>query len=505
MQVSIETLSPLERRMTIEVPAEKVEDKVQSRLQEAAKNFHMKGFRKGKVPLKVIKKRFGKGVRQEVLGELMSQSYYEAVIQEKVKPAGQPRIEPKSLEEGKNLEFVATFEVYPEVQLQDFSGIEVEKKTAEITDDDIDKMIETLRQQRMHFEPVEREAALKDRLNIDFEGSIDGEPFAGGSAEGAKLILGSNQMIPGFEEQLVGVKPGEEKTLEVTFPEEYKNKELAGENAEFKVKVNSVEEPALPELDETFFASFDIHEGGLEAFRNEVRENMARELKNASRNNVKTQVINALLRQHPVDMPQSLLDQEIEQLRQQTVRQYGGGQKMDPSSLPAELFQEQAQRRVALGLIMGEIIKQNNLEVDPKKVRALVEEAAETYEEPEAVVKWYYSNKENLASVETMALEESVIDLVLESAKVNEVSTDYEEALKPTAPPKEEEAPAVADAERETPAYDVGADAPEPIKAISAAEEPAETAGDIDEPDSAGEDPSSDVSGEAEKPETKSD
>jgi len=440
MQVSLETLSGLERRMTIEVPAETIESQVQSRLKEAAKNFQMKGFRKGKVPVKVIKDRFGAGVRQEVLGEVMSNSWVEAVTQEQVKPAGQPRIEPTNLEEGKNLEFTATFEVYPEIDLQDFSGITIEKKSAEIADADIDKMIETLREQRKTYKEVERASQDEDQVNLDFTGTIDGEEFEGGKAKGTNLVLGSKRMIPGFEEGLVGLSAGDEKTLSLTFPEDYHNKDLAGKEAEFAVKVNSVSEATLPELDDEFFASFDVAEGGLEAFRKEVATNMARELKNAAKNNIKNQVIEGLLKIHEVTVPSALTANEINALRQQAMQQFGGGQNIDPSMLPDDLFKEQAERRVALSLIMNEIVNKNELKPDPDDVRKLIEEMAESYEKPEDVVKWYYSDKEQLANVEAMALEESVIDLVVNAAQVTESNVSYEEALKPPANLAEEQA-----------------------------------------------------------------
>ena len=440
MQVSLETLSGLERRMTIEVPAETIESQVQSRLKEAAKNFQMKGFRKGKVPVKVIKDRFGAGVRQEVLGEVMSNSWVEAVTQEQVKPAGQPRIEPTNLEEGKNLEFTATFEVYPEIDLQDFSGITIEKKSAEIADADIDKMIETLREQRKTYKEVERASQDEDQVNLDFTGTIDGEEFEGGKAKGTNLVLGSKRMIPGFEEGLVGLSAGDEKTLSLTFPEDYHNKDLAGKEAEFAVKVNSVSEATLPELDDEFFASFDVAEGGLEAFRKEVATNMARELKNAAKNNIKNQVIEGLLKIHEVTVPSALTANEINALRQQAMQQFGGGQNIDPSMLPDDLFKKQAERRVALSLIMNEIVNKNELKPDPDDVRKLIEEMAESYEKPEDVVKWYYSDKEQLANVEAMALEESVIDLVVNAAQVTESNVSYEEALKPPANPAEEQA-----------------------------------------------------------------
>jgi trigger factor len=431
MQVSIETLSSLERRMIIEVPAERVESRVESRLQEAARNFNMKGFRKGKVPVKVIKERFGQGVRQEVLGEVMSQSYYEALGQEKVRPAGQPRIEPRSMEEGRNLEFVATFEVYPEVTLGDFAAIKVDKRVAEITEADIDNMVETLRKQRQTWQEVERPAQDGDQVTIDFDGRMDGELFQGGSAKGTKLVLGSGRMIPGFEAGLVGATRNEQKVLALEFPANYQNTELAGKAVEFSVTVNAVAEPVLPALDQDFFSSFDVKGAGEAEFRAEVKNNMARELKNAVRTSVKNQVVDSLLKLHQVELPKALVASEMQQLRQQTLQQYGGGRQVDENMLPLDLFNEQAQRRVALGLIMNEIIQQHKLKVDPKAVRTLVEELSESYEQPAEVVSWYYSNKDQLAQVEAMALEEAVIDLVLVSAAVNEIPGTYEEALRP--------------------------------------------------------------------------
>lgn len=432
MQVSIETLSKLERKMTVEVPAETVESQVRNRLQEAARTVNIKGFRKGKVPVKVVEDRYGKGVRQEVLGEVMSQSYYQALSQQKVRPAGQPRIEPKSMEAGRNLQFVATFEVYPEVSLGDFAQIEVERKVADITDADVDTMIETLRKQRQGWKATDRAAQDGDQVTIDFVGKLNGEEFQGGSAKGTKLVLGSKRMIEGFEAGIVGVKKGEQKTLSLTFPESYHNKDLAGKAVEFDVTVNEVAEPQLPELDDAFFASFDVKSGGVDAFRNEVKNNMARELKNAVRNSVKNQVVEGLLKLHQVELPKALVAGEVDALRQQTMQQYGGNQRIDESVLPADIFRPQAERRVALGLIMNEVIQKNQLKVDPKAVRKLVEELAESYEQPQEVITWYYSNKDQLAQVEAMALEEAVIDHILTSAKVTETACSYEEALKPS-------------------------------------------------------------------------
>ena len=432
MQVSIETLSKLERKMTVEVPAEQVENQVRSRMQEAARTVNIKGFRKGKVPVKVIQERYGKGVRQEVLGEVMSQSYYQALGQHKVKPAGQPKIEPKSVEEGRNLQFVATFEIYPEVILGDFSTIAIERKTADISDTDIDTMIETLRKQRQTWQEVSRAAQDGDQVTIDFTGTLNGADFQGGSAKGTKLVLGSKRMIDGIEAGLVGSQKGGETKLALTFPENYQNKELAGKPVEFAVQVSDVSEPVLPVLDATFFASFDVKGGGESAFRTEVKSNMARELKNAIRNSVKSQVVEGLLKLHQVELPKALVAGEVDALRQQTMQQYGGNQRIDESMLPAEIFRPQAERRVSLGLIMNEVIQTNQLKVDPKVVRRLVEELSESYEQPQEVITWYYSNKDQLAQVEAMALEEAVIDLILTNAKVTETPCSYEEALKPS-------------------------------------------------------------------------
>jgi trigger factor len=439
MQVSIETLSSLERKMTIAVPPERVESQVEARLQEAARTVAIKGFRKGKVPLKVIRERYGKGVRQEVLGEVMSQSYYEALGQERVRPAGQPRITPKSWEAGKDLEFEAYFEIYPEVKLGDFATISVERKAAEISEADIDNMIDTLRKQRQTWKDSTDAANDGDQVTIDFTGTLDGVVFEGGSAQGVKLVLGSKRMIDGFEAGLVGAKAGESRTLDLNFPADYHKEDLAGKPVQFTVTVNNVSAPDLPELNDTFFTSFDIKEGGLDAFRREVKNNMARELKNAVRNNLRNQVVDGLVKIHSVDLPKALVAGEISSLRQQAVQQYGGrGANIDGNMLPDELFRAQAERRVSLGLIMNEVIQQKEIKVDPDKVRTLVEEMAESYEKPQDVVNWYYSNKDQLAQVEAMALEEAVIDQVLDAATVTETPCSYEEALKPSTSPQSE-------------------------------------------------------------------
>lgn len=434
MQVSIETTSGLERRMTVGVPASVVESAIAARLQEAAGNVRLNGFRKGKVPMSVIKGRFGKGVRQEVVGEVMSKTYYEAINQQKLKPAGQPRIEPKSLEEGKDLEYVATFEVYPEITLADFGKLKVEKLVAEVADENIDKMIETLRQQRQTWEDVTRQSKNKDRLNLDYKGTMDGEEFAGGAANGANLILGSERMIPGFEKGLLKKKAGDEVVLDLAFPEDYQNKDFAGKSVQFTVKINSVSAPVLPELNDEFFTVFGIEEGGVEAFRKEVATNMTRELNNASKTKLKTRVMDALLAQNVVALPSALIKSEIDALRQQALQQFGGGrQNVDPAMLPDDLFREQAEKRIALGLILGEVIKTKSLKADPEKVKSTIEDIASTYESPDEVMRWYYSNKDQLATVESSVLEDQAFDAILADAKVTEKKVGYDDVIKPDA------------------------------------------------------------------------
>ncbi len=435
MQVSIETTSGLERRLTIGIPAAEIDGEVEKRLLQAAKTVRIDGFRKGKVPLKVAKQRFGAGVRQEVAGDVISRSFHEAVIQEKVKPAGQPAIEPKELAEGKDLEFVATFEVYPEVALGDFSKIEVTKLNAEVTDADLEKMVGTLRKQQISWTEVGRAAATEDQVNIDYLGTKDGEEFAGGKAEGQDLILGSGSMIPGFEDAVVGMKTGEEQVIALSFPEDYHAEELKGAAVEFKVKVNTVSEPVLPELNDEFFAKYGVTEGGEEKFRTEVKANMVRELDSAAKGKVKTQVMDALLEAHEVELPKALIASEVEALRGQMMQQFGGmaGNKdLDLKSLlPDTMFTEQAERRVSLGLVVGEVVKDAEIKVDGDRVREMVEQMASTYQEPQEVINYYYGNQQVLAGVESAVLEDQVVEFILETAKLTEEDSNYDEVVKP--------------------------------------------------------------------------
>lgn len=443
MQVSVESTSALERRMTVDVPAERIETEVTKRLQRTARQAKVPGFRPGKVPMKIIRQRYEADARQDVLGEVIQQTFYEAVVAEKLNPAGQPAIEPKVFEKDKNLEYVATFEVYPEFEVTGLENIEVERLQAEVTDADIDNMLDVLRKQNTRYVAVERAAAKDDQVNIDFVGRIDGEVFAGGSAEGVPVVLGSGNMIPGFEEALEGAVAGEERVITPTFPENYQNEELAGKQAEFTVKINAVEEPGLPELDEEFFTLFGMGEGGLEGFRSEVGKNMERELKQALTNKLKTQVMDGLLAQNAIDVPQALVENENYRLRAQAVQQFGG--QMNAEQLPAEMFDEQAKRRVSLGLLVAQMVKQFDIKADEDRVRSTVEETASAYQEPQQVIDWYYKNEQQLEDVRALVLEEQVVETVLAKAKVTDKAVSYEEAVKPVAPA----APVVEDDEAE--------------------------------------------------------
>lgn len=432
MQVTVENTSDLERKMRVTIPSDEVEVQVTEKIKQTAKQVRLKGFRPGKVPLKEVKRRFGAGIRQEVSSEVIQSTYGQALQQEDINPAGMPKIEDVKIEEGQDLEYTAVFEVFPEVEVAGFEGIEVEKLSSQVEDDDLDKMIQTLREQRTEFSDVERAAVDGDKLNIDFEGFVDDEAFEGGKAESADIVLGSGQMIPGFEEGLIGLSGGDEKDLEVTFPEDYQADNLAGKAAVFKIKVNSVSEPVLPELDDEFFTLFDVKEGGLEAFREEVKSNMQRELDASIKAKVKNQVMDGLDATNELELPQALLDEEVNRMRQEAVQQFGGGQgapQIDPSVLPAEMFSDQAGKRVKLALIINAIVEKNELAPDEDKVRETIETMASSYEDPEQVINFYYSNEQQLSQIRNVVLEEQIVDLVLETAKVSEKAVSYEEAV----------------------------------------------------------------------------
>lgn len=430
MQVSLETLAGLERKLVIDIPASDVEQEIAKRLDQVSRTARIDGFRKGKIPMRVIKQRYGQGVRQEVLGEQMQQGFIKAVTQEKLNPAGMPAVEPLVDEEGKDFQFSATFEIYPEVQVSGLENISVEKFATEVTDADLENMIDILRKQQAKFEVSESAAKDGDKVKIDFDGYVDGEAFEGGKAEGYDLTLGSKSMIPGFEDQIVGMKAGDEGTIKVTFPADYQSEALAGKDAEFKINVIQVEASELPELNQEFFKMFGVESEDLESFKKDVRGNMERELKQAIQRNTKNQALEGLLEQNSIDVPAALIDQEIQRLQEQAFQQFGGGQQFDPNMLPKELFQPQAERRVKLGLLINAAIEQLEIKADEAKVEALIEDMASTYQDPEQVKEFYKSNKEQRSQLEALALEEQVVETILEKATVTEKDSSYEEVIK---------------------------------------------------------------------------
>jgi len=433
MQVSVESSAGLERKMTVVLSTDVIDVEVNKKLQNLARTQRMAGFRPGKIPMSVIKQRFGGPVHQEVLQDVVQKSFYEAVTQENIQPAGHPMIEPVEDSADGEYSFVATFEVFPEIVINDFADLKIEKPTADITDKDLDNMMVTLQKQRGSLESVKRMARNEDTLIIDFKGSIDGELFEGGSAENFSLVLGSDSMIPGFEKQLLKAKAGEQRTVEVSFPKDYQSEELAGKDAVFEVEVKDVKALKLPEINDEFVTQFGIEEGGVDKLKEEIRNNMQRELANNLKGRTKANVLESLDAATELDIPKALVDQEIEMLRQQALKQFNQGRQgsaADVPEMPAALFEDQAKKRVKLALLVSKIIEDNGIVVDPAKVRSTIEETASAYDEPEQMVNWYYSNPEHLKQVESAVVEEQVIDFIMEkSKKTSDKSYTFDEIM----------------------------------------------------------------------------
>ncbi|WP_305818550.1 trigger factor [Photobacterium leiognathi] len=432
MQVTVETTEGLERQLTITVPAANIEDAVTAELKKIAKTRRFDGFRPGKAPLKMVAKMFGASVRQDILGEVMHRHFIEAIVKEKINPAGAPTFTPVEIAEGKDLVFKATFEVFPEIVLQGLDKVVVEKPVVEVTEADVDTMLETLRKQQATWAEVEAAADANSRVTIDFVGTIDGEEFEGGKAEGFALAMGQGRMIPGFEDGIVGKKAGDEFTVEVTFPEEYHAENLKGKAAAFAIKLHKVEAQELPELTEEFVAKFGVEGGSVEGLKAEVRKNMERELKQAVKGRIKDQVLNGLVEQNDITVPAALIDQEIEALRQQAAQRFGGDAKNMPE-LPRELFEEQAKRRVVVGLLVGEVIKSEELKADEERVKAIIAEMASAYEDPSEVVKYYETNEQLMNNMRNVALEEQAIDALLAKAQVSDKAVSFNELMNPAA------------------------------------------------------------------------
>lgn len=432
MQVTVEDAAGLERRLRVEIPEDRVRGEVTRRLNSMAGNARVPGFRPGKAPLKVLERRYGEQIRSEVVGEMVQSSFYEAISQQKLRPAGTPTIDPLEAEPGHGINYTAVFDVYPELETPSIESIEISRPTAEVTEKDVDNMVETLRRQRREWREVARAAAPTDRVVIDFQGLIDDEPLENGSGTEVPVELEGGRMIDGFEDGLVGMQAGEEKTLNLSFPKNYSAKQLAGKPVTFRIKVHRVEEPVLPAVDESLAEAFGIKEGGVDALRREIRNNMQRELSEALRAMTKRKVMDALLQGQEITLPDSLVNEEIQRaMRRRKLELSHSGVDPEAAGLEPDMFAEDARTRVTLGLLLAEIIKSNKIEPDPERVRERIESIASTYESPGEVVSWYYGNKDRLVDIETTVLEDQVVDWILERASVRDEPSTFDEILNP--------------------------------------------------------------------------
>jgi trigger factor len=427
MQVSVETTGALERRIEVSVPRERIEQAIDERLKRVSRTAKLKGFRPGKVPFKVVKQQFGAQVRQEVLSDLMQSSFAEAVTQEKLNPAAGPRIEPLSVGPDQDLKYRATFEVFPEIELQGVEGIAVARPAATVTEADVDAMVLNLREQRPRFDAVERESREGDRVTMDFEGQIDGAAFEGSKGDDVAVLLGGGRMLKDFETGITGMKADERKQIDVPYPADYHNAALAGKVAKFEVHVKKVEERKLPELDDEFCRDYGVLEGGVEQLRKEVRDNMERELEQNVRARLKQQLMDGLLAANPVDVPQSLVDAQVREMQIEAARRMGAREASQVP--PPEPFVEGARKRVALGLLIGELIKARGLKLDRERVDARLADLAASYPDPEQIIKAYRQNAEALRQVENLVLEDQVVDLLLEHAKVTNEPATFKDVM----------------------------------------------------------------------------
>ncbi len=432
MQVSVENGAGLERRLTVALEPERIESAVENRLRDFSRSARLPGFRPGKVPVRMLRQRYGEQIRSEVVGELVQSTFGEALVQEGLNPVAQPTFDLDMDPKARRYVYTATFEVLPAFELGSMTGKQVKRPVVELQDADLEALIERLQEQRKTYDEVERPAREGDRLKISFSGTLAGEaePFPGGTGNNLQLILGSGQMIPGFEAGLVGAAAGEERVLELSFPDNYHAEHLKGRAASFAVTVHAVAEPKLPALDADFAKAFGVEDGDLERFRQDVRANMSRELKQRVDARVKSQVMDLLLEANPIEIPQALINQEIQTLKEQMRQNLRGSPKIE---LPDHLFADNARRRVALGLVLAQVVKSNQLKADPARVREAVEDMASTYENPQEVVDFYYSNKDHLASVEALALEGQVVDWVLTQVEVEDQPQSFQELMGPTA------------------------------------------------------------------------
>jgi trigger factor len=427
MQVSVENIGKLQRRMQVQVPAERVAAEIAQRLKDLSRTARLKGFRPGKAPIKVIRQQFGPQVHREVIGELLQSSYAEAVSQSQLAPAGSPRIEPQSVDEGQDLRYVATFEVLPEVSLAPIDSLELERTTAEVTSEDTDAMIERLRKQQMKYAEVSRAAQSGDRVTIDFEGQIDGVAFPGGKGENIAIVLGEGRMLPDLEQGLIGAAAGESKDISVSFPADYRATELAGKTAMFATSVKKVEEASLPEVNDEFCALFGVAEGGVAKLREDVTANMQRELNQVLRTRNKNSVLEKLYQLNPLELPQVLIEAQVRDMQVEAMRRAG---TKDVSQAPdPQPFMEPARRRVALGLLLNDIIRREKLVAEPARVNERLDEMVGAYGDAEGMKRAYLQNADAMRQVESLTLEDQVVDWILDHAKVTPKPSTFKELM----------------------------------------------------------------------------
>lgn len=435
MQVNVEATGTLGRRLTISLPAQKVEEEINARFQKLSQQVKLPGFRPGKVPKNIVEQKFGDQVLQEVVGDLIQSSYSEALGQEALTPAGGPNIEPKNMERGRDLEYVATFEVFPEIRETTIEGARVEQPVSQVAPEDIDRTIDVMRKQRTEWEQVEEAAAEGSRVVIDFVGSIDGEPFENGEGKDFAVEIGTGHILKDMEAGLIGMSAGDENTIEVAFPEDYPATELAGKRARFEVSMKEVGRAHLPEIDEKFAKSFGVTEGGVEKFRQEVEQNMSRELEDRIQAHVRAQVMGELLDRNPIELPSTMVESEIDQMistqRGEIERQ---GMELKDEHIDRGALEKEARRRVTLGLVIREIVKERSLQPDGQRIRGKVERMAGSYEKPAEFVQWYMSDRNRASQVEALVIEEQVIEALLEKATVEEREMDYEAFMNPPSP-----------------------------------------------------------------------
>ncbi|MCU0929131.1 MAG: trigger factor [Burkholderiaceae bacterium] len=433
MTVNVETLDKLERRITLTLPADEIGREVESRLKKLARTVKADGFRPGKVPMSVVAQRYGYSVQYEVMNDKVGQAFASAAGEAKLRVAGAPRITAKSDAPEGQLAFDATFEVYPEVRIGDLAEFEVERIATDVTDEAIDRTVEILRKQRRTFaqRPAAEGGAEGDRVTIDFEGKIDGEPFAGGKADGFQFIVGEGQMLPQFDQGVRGMKVGESKTFALKFPDDYQGQDVAGKEADFLVSMKKIEAQHLPEVDEAFVRSLGIEGGTVEALRDDVRKNLAREVKFRVLARNKAAVMDTLLKAAELDVPKALVDSEVERLtaaaREDLKKR--GVKDAEKAPIPAEIFQPQAERRVRLGLVVAELVRSNSLQARPEQLQAHIEEVAQSYEKPAEVVRWYLGDRQRMAEVEAVVIENNVTEHVLGRAKVVDKVVAFDELM----------------------------------------------------------------------------